>query len=281
MLKILSIYPTDPALVEASTASVLLQRLSSVLFALPPGLFSINTIRHIGRSKVYVEDALPVLAVLYSTEFLTYIATDPSPLEEHEHDNEAFSSFASRNKKQKKSKRKHRNTASIDISPFQKLGVKIPFSYAEAVQMARDISDKLKSLLQVCRRLLQFQIYSLTRSQSYLELLLEPILAPQLRDAYVSTHDDATDTPRPLAPAPRETAVVEAAEAKPSAYPKVQPIKAALYFENAEGFGDWRIIVSTNATKKLRELANGDRKKCAIVVKKIKYVACACWCWVN
>ena len=50
-------------------------------------------------------------------------------------------------------------------------------------------------------------------------------------------------------------------------------MKAALYFENANGFGEWRIIVGTDATKKLRELANGDKKKCAIVVKKIKYVA--------
>ena len=276
MLKILSIYPTDPALVEASTASILLRRLSSVLFALPPHIFSTDTIRHIGRSKIYVEDALAVLAVLYSTEFLTYIATDPanptSPSEEPEYDNDAV-----RNNQQKKSKQKHRNAASIDISPFHKLGAKIPFSYVEAVQMARDISNKLKRVLQVCRRLLQFQIYSLTCSQSYLELLLQPFLALRLRHAYVLMDDDAT--PRPSAP--QETKLVEAAEAKPSAYPNVQPMKAALYFENAEGFGDWRIIISTNATKKLRELANGDRKKCAIVVKKIKYVACACWCWVN
>lgn len=51
-------------------------------------------------------------------------------------------------------------------------------------------------------------------------------------------------------------------------------MKAALYFDNAEGFGEWRIIIGTNATKNLRELANSDRKKCSIVVKKIKYVAC-------
>jgi len=67
---------------------------------------------------------------------------------------------------------------------------------------------------------------------------------------------------------------IDAVEPKPSAYPNVQPMKAALYFENADGFGEWRIIIGTDATKKLRELANGDKKKCAIVVKKIKYIAC-------
>jgi len=54
----------------------------------------------------------------------------------------------------------------------------------------------------------------------------------------------------------------------------VNQMQAALYFKNADRFGDWRIIIGTDATKKLRELANGDRKKCVIVVKKIKYVVC-------
>jgi hypothetical protein len=91
-----------------------------------------------------------------------------------------------------------------------------------------------------------------------------------LKDAYVSTGDDTTVHPS----APQQTKVVKAVKSKPSAYPKVQPMKAALYFENANGFGEWRIIVGTDATKKLQELANGDKKKCVIVVKKIKYVAC-------
>ena len=51
-------------------------------------------------------------------------------------------------------------------------------------------------------------------------------------------------------------------------------MKVALYFENADGFGEWRIIIGTDATKKLRELANGDKKKCLIVMRKIKYIAC-------
>ena len=51
-------------------------------------------------------------------------------------------------------------------------------------------------------------------------------------------------------------------------------MKAALYFKNADGFGDWRIIIGTDATKKLCKLANDDRRKCVMVVKKIKYVAC-------
>jgi len=74
--------------------------------------------------------------------------------------------------------------------------------------------------------------------------------------------------------AAQDSKVIEAVEPKSSSYQKVQPMKVALYFENADGFGEWRIIIGTDATKKLRELANGDKKKCLIVMRKIKYIAC-------
>ncbi|KAF9230068.1 hypothetical protein BU15DRAFT_84088, partial [Melanogaster broomeanus] len=53
----------------------------------------------------------------------------------------------------------------------------------------------------------------------------------------------------------------------------VQPIKAALYFDNADGFGNWRILIGTDATKELRRLTKSDRKKAGIVVKKIKQLS--------
>ncbi|KAI9462690.1 hypothetical protein HD554DRAFT_2175805 [Boletus coccyginus] len=252
---ILNTYPTDPALVEGSSASMLLRRLSSVIFALPPDLFSTDIIRHVGEYKVYVEDALPVLILSCSTDFSTSItadATPPNTFEEPEYDDEEFSGLLVRSKKQKKPKRKKKNTtATVDVAPFHKLGVGVPLDNANASQIAREISDDLKMILKFC-----------------LELLLEPCLAQQLKHAYVSTGDAMTEHPS----AAQESKVIdsEAVKPKPSAYPKVQPMKAALYFENADGFGEWRIIIGTDATKKLRELAKGDRKKCAIVVKKIK-----------
>ncbi|KAI6010466.1 hypothetical protein BKA83DRAFT_3037960 [Pisolithus microcarpus] len=50
----------------------------------------------------------------------------------------------------------------------------------------------------------------------------------------------------------------------------VQPMKTALYFDNADGFGEWRILIGTNATKKLREFRRNDQKKFKVVYKKIK-----------
>lgn len=166
--RILDTYPTDPALIEASSASILLRRLSSVIFALPPDLFSSDTIRHIGEYKVYVEHTFPALTLLCSTDFSTCITTDYTPasaLEDPEYDNEEFSGFFVRNKKQKKSKRKNKNTAStIDLTPFHKLGAKVPLNNAEASQMAHEINDDLKMILKVGRRLPRFHICYLTHS---------------------------------------------------------------------------------------------------------------------
>ncbi|KAI6094209.1 hypothetical protein EDD16DRAFT_1733893, partial [Pisolithus croceorrhizus] len=50
----------------------------------------------------------------------------------------------------------------------------------------------------------------------------------------------------------------------------VQSMRASLYFGNADGFGDWRILIGTNATKKLREFRTNDTKKFKIVYKKLK-----------
>ena len=50
----------------------------------------------------------------------------------------------------------------------------------------------------------------------------------------------------------------------------IQPIKAALYFENVEGFGEWRILLSTEAQKYLRGARRSDGAIFKITVKKIK-----------
>jgi hypothetical protein len=50
----------------------------------------------------------------------------------------------------------------------------------------------------------------------------------------------------------------------------IQPIKAALYFENVEGFGEWRILLSTEAQRYLRGARRSDGVMFEIIVKKIK-----------
>lgn len=56
----------------------------------------------------------------------------------------------------------------------------------------------------------------------------------------------------------------------PSAYPMVQPMKAALYFDSVDGFGEWRILISTRADRNLREAKRSDQNLFRIIIKKIK-----------
>jgi len=49
-------------------------------------------------------------------------------------------------------------------------------------------------------------------------------------------------------------------------------MKAALYFDNADGFGDWTIFLNNRATQNLREARRTDAKHFGIIVKKMKYV---------
>ena len=60
----------------------------------------------------------------------------------------------------------------------------------------------------------------------------------------------------------------------PAAYPFIQPMKAAFHFDSVEGFGEWRILISTRADRNLRESKKKNPKLFAIILKKIKYVSC-------
>jgi len=48
-------------------------------------------------------------------------------------------------------------------------------------------------------------------------------------------------------------------------------MKAALYFDSAEGFGQWRILISGRADRNLRQAKKRDTNLFHITLKKIKY----------
>ena len=47
-------------------------------------------------------------------------------------------------------------------------------------------------------------------------------------------------------------------------------MKAALYFDSADGFGEWRIFIGTAAEASLREHYKRSKKAFGIIVKKIR-----------
>jgi hypothetical protein len=63
---------------------------------------------------------------------------------------------------------------------------------------------------------------------------------------------------------------IDIPEEVPAAYPQVQPMKAALYFDSVEGFGQWRILISGRADRHLRETRKKDTNLFRITLKKIK-----------
>jgi len=56
------------------------------------------------------------------------------------------------------------------------------------------------------------------------------------------------------------------------AFPMIQLMKAALYFDNIKGFGEWSILLSTRAQNDLRDVRHTDYALFQTVMKKIKQV---------
>ncbi|OJA08894.1 hypothetical protein AZE42_07842 [Rhizopogon vesiculosus] len=103
----------------------------------------------------------------------------------------------------------------------------------------------------------------------YFSLLRRTELAGVIKALLLS---NAGGSAKDVSPDVSYTEVVESPVQPPSAYPTVQPMKAALYFDNADGFGEWRILISTEAYRNLREYRRADEKIFKIIVKKIKFV---------
>ena len=54
------------------------------------------------------------------------------------------------------------------------------------------------------------------------------------------------------------------------AFPMVQLMKAALYFDNIEELGEWSILLSTRTQNNLRDIRRADFEMFRILMKKIK-----------
>jgi len=59
-------------------------------------------------------------------------------------------------------------------------------------------------------------------------------------------------------------------ESRGTVFPMIQPMKAALYFDDIEGFGEWAVLLSTQAEKDIRNVKRADGAMFGIVMKKIK-----------
>ncbi|KAK0198015.1 hypothetical protein F5146DRAFT_1130959 [Armillaria mellea] len=96
----------------------------------------------------------------------------------------------------------------------------------------------------------------------YLELLCRPGVTLSLKEHWIISTFPLED---------RKNA--SGSEVKPFVYP-VQPMKSALYFDTAEGFGQWTVVVSSDADNFLRSTHKKDVFTFNLTVKKIKELSC-------
>jgi antitoxin component HigA of HigAB toxin-antitoxin module len=176
-------------------------------------------------------------------------------------------------KARKNVKRSQQTPKSFDMTPFRALHLEVPPSPQKGKEMALEILAKQKGILVVTMFAL-VPLYYLTHvlSKSYLKIFRLESLADAFRRNYIpSSQFEAIVDDRSAPQANPSDEAIEMPEEVPAAYPQVQPMKAALYFDSAEGFGQWRILISGRANRNLREMRKKDANLFHITLKKIKY----------
>ncbi|TFK51884.1 hypothetical protein OE88DRAFT_1483274 [Heliocybe sulcata] len=242
-------FPEKPEHFSTSIQSNLLAHLSlALLFLDYPAGFDVPS--NLSDCRRSVELSKPVL------EALPTLAFRDEPVDQGAREDDPFVPIRTKQKSQRQQKRsrQHGKTNSDD-SVFRILGVDAPNTPQDAEKLGRDILEEQKEILSY-----------------YLTILRRPGLAEHLQKVYEEklrfvdgahhSHQSARDN--------ADEAVNTSDESStPSAYPIIQPMRAALYFESAKGLGDWHILVSSRADRDLRGARRKDAKTFRIIMKKI------------
>ncbi|OBZ79119.1 hypothetical protein A0H81_00134 [Grifola frondosa] len=137
--------------------------------------------------------------------------------------------------------------------PFDNMQVSIPSTKEEADGISVKDPRRSGDILQYYLEIFRYPQLTTTFKKAYLPQELS------FYDASTIEEDDNVEANTSLAN-----------DDIPAAYPMVQPMKAALYFDSADGFGEWRILISTRADRDLRQARKKDAKIFRIIIKKIR-----------
>ncbi|KAL5534681.1 hypothetical protein ACEPAG_1145 [Sanghuangporus baumii] len=154
----------------------------------------------------------------------------------------------------KQQARRRKDTLNIDENPFRALNESVPSSQEEAQELTLRLFEKEKELL-----------------SRFIDLLRNPVLSAAIQEQCIPS-EDAVSSPDPIKSATTEGGTITEGQSvlrTSSAYPRVQPVKASLFFESAEGLGEWRIFMSTTAIKDMRNHRR-NKKIFKVILKKIK-----------
>jgi hypothetical protein len=103
--------------------------------------------------------------------------------------------------------------------------------------------------------------------QYYLLVLRGPLVSEIFRSSYTKA---SRLSEKASSPTTKKKTVVGSDRSQSLAFPIIQPMKSALYFDDIEGFGEWSILLSTRAQKDLRDYKRADGAMFRIIMKKMK-----------
>ncbi|KAI0656844.1 hypothetical protein C8Q70DRAFT_1158814, partial [Cubamyces menziesii] len=245
-------FPNNAEGFVTSLQATLLDRFSLYFLFLPYSSHTGDQPQFLTIHRRHVDSAIPLLRAFTNVKACLADATVDKDIT-----NEfADAHFAVRKKDKQKQKRSRRsnNVAPDDLKIIADSGESIPATPEEVVPMISSVLQRQKYIL-----------------QDYLNTFREPRFASMIRDMYIPRHISVPDAPASVKRPEQVTEPVQAESSEqPSAYPFVQPMKAALYFDSVNGFGEWRILISTRASRNLRQARNRNPKLFKIIVKKIR-----------
>lgn len=236
--------PTTPGMMDTMSMKLLRRLSSSLLFAEYPSAV----------------DAPPDLRLFWRKVDLS--SNVLNELQENAKGVLTNGSVSPTNRKGKKVTKNRR----IDPLPFDSMGIVVPSTDAEIRDAYVGILSQLQNVLKV-RRLASCDPRETKQPQYYLLVLRKPLVSEVFKSSYTKVNLSFGGAPSPTTGKP----VAGPDQPRCSAFPMVQPMKAALYFDDVEGFGEWSILLSTRAQKDLRYYKRADGAMFRIVMKKIKW----------
>jgi len=159
----------------------------------------------------------------------------------------------------------------VDPFHFDSLGINVPNMDTGVHQAHAKVLSELQSILEVCGFVADIPCMMLNQPQYYLLVLRQPLVSEVFKSSYAKVYLVEQNQAKEKVPAPEtETAITSDRLAGPM-FAMIQPMKASLYFDGIEGFGEWAIQLSPRALKDLRDVKRSDGAMFRIVMKKIKY----------
>lgn len=236
--------PTTPKIVD-TTSMRLLQRLSSsLLFAEYPS----------------AADAPPDLRVFWKKVELSVNVL--KELEEHVNAALTYGNVSPTSYKRGKQTTKNRR---IDPLPFDSMGIAVPTTDVEARDVCVEVLAQLQKILEVHEFIIG-GLHGTKQPQYYLLILRQPLMSEVFKTSYAKADILSERVSSPTT----KKAVRGFDQSRSPAFPTIQPMKAALYFDDVQGFGEWSILLSTRGQKDFRDYKRADGAIFRIIMKKIK-----------